>query len=238
MFSEDSFSVLCNFSDVENTIASAFRTALQSPQTLYLFFQRYTHFNGYASACIDRLASTLALSRYCFQDAAEPIFEAADRGMEIASYVRAAAADEGTDGGVCHRTLAQLLLRTLGNYASLSEAEQNQISTTPLWLRETVQQLIAQYEGAMNDPATLIEGLGVHAASEFWGDRENALIDRMVRVDAIGKPANSYLNSAPRVAIGGHRYHPWAYILVHSSHQSQGVEADHWEAALEALNLC
>jgi hypothetical protein len=238
MFSEDSFAGICNFSESEDTIASALRTALRSPQTLYVFFQRYTHFNGYASACIDRLASTLALSRYCFRDAAEPIIEVADRGMEIAAYVRAAAADEGSNGGVCHRTLAQFLLRTLGKYASLSETQQNRIADTPLWLSEIVQKLIAHYEGSMNDPVALIEGLGIHAASEFWGDRENALIDRVVRFDRLGESVNCYLNSAPRVAIEGHRYHPWAYILVHGSYQHQGVEADHWEAALAALNLC
>ena len=67
-FSENLFTEKFDFVELEQTVASTVRLATQNPLALYLFFQRYTYFNGYASSVIARLASSIAMSRYLFND--------------------------------------------------------------------------------------------------------------------------------------------------------------------------
>ncbi|HEY9642631.1 MAG TPA: hypothetical protein V6C57_19245 [Coleofasciculaceae cyanobacterium] len=238
-FSESLFQGAFNFSELDEGVKSTIRLANQSPLTLYLFFHRYTYFNGYASTLISRLASSIGLSRYLFADPHEPVMEAADRGMQIATHVLAAAADEGANGGVCHRSLAQLTLQTAGDYARLTTEQRNQFAQVPTWLEQIVQSLVIHYQGTPGDRASLVQALGFHAASELLGDRENAVIDQVIRFEGKASGFNRYMNEPVRQQmIQGHRYHPWAYILIHGQHEGAGVEAEHFEDALNALNLC
>jgi hypothetical protein len=235
-FSENLFRTSFNFPEIEGTIESTMSLAASHPESLYLFFQRYTYFNGYASALISRLASSIALSRYSFVQAGVPVFEEADRGMEIAAQVLAAAADEGANG-VPHRALAQVTLKTIGDYANLSTAERNRFADQPTWMTEIVESLIAKYQGNLNDVESLIKSMGFHAASELLGDRENTLIDKAIRFDRQGIGFDAYLKKAKPSKIQGHAYHPWCYILIHGSYGKAGVEAEHFEYALRALNM-
>lgn len=236
-FSEACFQNLVDFSVLDQTVDSAIRVACQQDTTLYLFFQRYTFFNAFASATIARLASSIGLSRYMFNNPLQPVVEEADRGMEVAMHVLAAAADEGA-GGVCHRSLAQLTLQTLGDFAGLSAEARNQIAKVPDWLNEIVQALVSIYQGIPGNRSSLIQALGVHAASELLGDRENAVIDRIVRIERCSEFYQYLQHQKPFKEINGHRFHPWAYILIHGSHNKPGVEADHFDQALAAINLC
>jgi hypothetical protein len=238
-FSEASFQSAFKVSELDEGILSSLRFATKHPTTLYLFFHRYTYFNGYASTVISRLASSLGLSRYLFSDPNCPVIEEADRGMEIAANVLAAAADEGAQGGVCHRSLAQLTLQTIGDYASLSVERRNQFAQVPEWLSQIVQSVVANYQGIPGNRASLVRALGFHAASEYLGDRENAVIDRVIRLENGETGFNRYMKEqATRGQINGHFYHPWSYILIHGRHDGSGVEAEHFEYALQALNLC
>jgi hypothetical protein len=239
LFSESFFEGIVDFSALDQTVESSVRRAAAHPTTLYLFFHRYIYFNGYASTVISRLASSLGLSRYLFNDPTQLVVEEADRGMEIAANVLAAAADEGANGGVCHRSLAQLTLSALGDYAGLSTDARNQFSPVPDWLNQIVQAVVEQYQAIPNDRVALIRALGFHAASELLGDRENALIDRVVRVENRGIGFDHHMHHCTKKRmINGHAYHPWAYILIHGKHNGSGVEAEHFEYALNALNLC
>jgi hypothetical protein len=239
LFSESLFQDAFNFSELDEGVRSTIHLASQRPLTLYLFFQRYTYFNGYASTVISRLASSIGLSRYLFTDPHEPVTEAADRGMEIAANVLAAAADEGANGGVCHRSLAQLTLQTAGDYAKLTTEQRNQFAQVPDWLEQIVESVVTHYQGTPGSRASLIRALGFHAASELLGDRENAIIDRVIRFEDKESGFNRYMNQqADKQMIQGHRYHPWAYILIHGQYNGSGVEAEHFEYALNALNLC
>lgn len=238
-FSELFFEQTVDFSVLDQTVEATVRRAAADPVTLYLFFHRYIYFNGYASTVISRLASSIGLSRYLFNDPTESVIEESDRGMEIAANVLAAAADEGANSGVCHRSLAQLALKSLGDYAGLSTNARNQFAPVPDWLDRIVQAVVAQYQGTPNDRASLIRALGFHTASELLGDRENALIDRVIRFENKGSGFDHYMNHyASKGMIHGHAYHPWAYILIHGKYNGTGVEAEHFEYALNALNLC
>jgi hypothetical protein len=237
-FSGDFFRECFAVAEAEGRIEQYFNRAIQNPTGLYLFFQRYTHFNAYTSAVISRLASSIAMSRYLFTDPNVEVIEEADRGHDLAAKVMIAAADEGVKDGATHRALAQLLLRTMGDYAGLSTAERNQLASVPAWLTDICDGIIEGYAGVPGDAASLIRSMGFHAASELFGDIESELVDKVVRYDHKNLGFDAYLRKAPAAQISGHRYHPWCYILIHASHEGAGgVEASHFECVVDALNL-
>jgi hypothetical protein len=237
-FSEDFFRECFAVAEAENRIEQYFNRAIQNPTGLYMFFQRYTHFNAYTSAVIARLASSIAMSRYLFNDPTVPVIEEADRGANLAAKVMIAAADEGTKEGVPHRALAQLLLRTMGDYANLSIDERNQFATAPTWLTRICDDIMTGYAGVPGDAASLIRSMGFHAASELFGDIESTLVDKVVRYDHKNIGFDAFLRKTPAGEICGHRYHPWCYILIHASYGGAGgVETSHFESVVDALNL-
>jgi hypothetical protein len=237
-FSGDFFRECFAVAEAEERIEQYFNRAIQNPTGLYVFFQRYTHFNAYTSAVISRLASSIAMSRYLFNDPNVEVVEEADRGHDLAAKVMIAAADEGVKDGATHRALAQLLLRTMGDYAGLSTAERNQFAHVPAWLTDICDGIIKGYAGVPGDAASLIRSMGFHAASELFGDIESELVDKVVRYDHKNLGFDAYLRKAPAAQISGHRYHPWCYILIHASHEGAGgVEASHFECVVDALNL-
>lgn len=237
-FSEDFFRECFAVAEAGNKIEQCFHRAIQNPTGLYMFFQRYTHFNGYTSAVISRLASSIAMSRYLFNDPNVEVIEEADRGHELAAKVMVAAADEGVKDSATHRSLAQLLLRTMGDYAGLSTDQRNQFSPVPVWLTDICNGIMAGYAGVPGDAESLIRSMGFHAASELFGDIECDLVDKVVRYDNKNLGFDAFLRKTPAAKIGGHRYHPWCYILIHASHEGHGgVEASHFESVVDALNL-
>ncbi len=237
-FSEDFFHDLFDFEQIEGTITSTLRLVVKDPVALYLFFQRYSHFNGYASAMIARLASTIGLSRYTFNNPELIVKEEADRGMDIAAQVMSAAADEGANGTPVHRALAQFAVKTVGDYAELDPQERNQFAQIPSWLQEVVRDVISTYEGKIDDEASMVRAMGFHMASEILGDREYALLDMVVRYENEGIGFDRYLRQeAKPVLINDRRYLPWTWILIHSKHNGTGVEVEHSEFALNALNM-
>ncbi len=237
-FSEDFFHDLFDFEQIERTVTSTIRLAVKDPVALYLFFQRYSYFNGYASAMIARLASTIGLSRYTFSNPELIVKEEADRGMDIAAQVMSAAADEGANGTPVHRALAQFTVKTVGDYGELNDRERNQFAQIPSWLQEIVRDVISTYEGKVDDEASMVRAMGFHMASEMLGDREYALLDMVVRHENQGIGFDRYLKQVAKPAlINDHRYTAWSWVLIHSRHDGTGVEAEHSEFALSALNM-
>lgn len=236
-FSEKFFTQTFDFCELEQTVAAAIRTAVKNPVALYLFFQRYTYFNGYVSSVIPRLVSSIAISRYLFTEPHISVIEESDRGMQIAAKVMVAAADEGAYGA-SHRSLAQATLRTVGNYAGLSPDQRNQFFQIPPWLDNIIDAVISGYEGTPGDIASLIHAIGFHSASEILGDLEYGLIDKIIRYDNRGIGFDYYLRQeAVPVIIDDHRYDPWCYVLIHGKHEGSGAEIEHFECALAALNM-
>ena len=237
-FSEDYFQDLFDFEQIETTVTSTLRLVVKDPVALYLFFQRYSHFNGYASAMISRLASTIGLSRYIFSNPEMIVKEESDRGMDIAAQVMSAAADEGANGTPVHRALAQLTLRTVGDYADLNDTERNEFANIPDWLKQIIRDVISIYEGKIDDEASIVKAMGFHMASEMLGDREYALLDMIVRHENQGIGFDRYLRQKAKPAvINDHRYTPWSWVVIHSKHDGTGVEAEHSELAVSALNM-
>jgi hypothetical protein len=238
LFTEQLFHELFDFSELDRTVSSTVRLAAKNPVSLYLFFQRYTYFNGYASAVIARLASSIGMSRYLFSNSELLAIEEADRGMEIAALVMSAAADEGLNDRPVHRVLAQLLLKTVGSYAELSAEERNEFAKIPTWLKEIVDALITDYQGTPGDISSLIRALGFHLASEMLGDREYSLLDMIIRRENKGIGFERYLREkAVPVRIQGHKYHPWCWVTIHSECDRSAAEAEHRDYALKALNM-
>ncbi|MFE4104811.1 hypothetical protein [Almyronema epifaneia] len=236
-FSTNLFEKEFDFVAIDRTVHTVLDLAAQDPYSLYLFFHRYTYFNAYASAMISRLASSIGLSRYLFTQPHERVAEAADRGLEIAAKILTAAVDEGTYENPSHRALAQLTLKTVGDYAQLSIEQRNQV-LVPQWLDQLVQRLIVSYQGIPGNVAALVQGIGLHIASEVLGDREYALIDKVIRHDYAGTHFDRFLNDhAQPGEIDGRKFHPWCWIVIHSRYEGSGVEVEHADYALAALNL-
>ena len=237
-FSEQYFHELFDFEQIESTITSTIRLAIKDPIALYLFFQRYSYFNGYASAMIARLASTVGLSRYTFSNPELVVKEEADRGMDIAAQIMSAAADEGANGTPVHRALSQFAVKTVGDYAELNAEERNQFAQIPNWLKEVVRDVISTYEGKIDDEASMVKAMGFHLASEVLGDREYALLDMVVRHENQGIGFDRYLKQEAKPAlINDHRYTPWSWVLIHSRYDGSGVEVEHSEFVISALNM-
>lgn len=236
-FTENYFEELFDFAALDRTVSSTVRLAANDPKVLYKFFQRYIYFNGYASSVIARLASSIAMSRTLFNDPTVFTTEEADRGFQISAEVMIAAADEGSHE-ITHRELAQLLTKTLGDYAELSAGERNQISNVPQWLDDICQETMAKYQGTPGDAESLIKAIGFHAASELMGDREYALIDMIIRYENEGLGFDRYLKQETKATkIGKHKYLPWGYILIHGKYEGTGAEAKHFVHVLNALNM-
>jgi hypothetical protein len=238
LFTEDIFEEQFDFGQLDRNVASTVRMAVKNSNLLYLFFQRYSYFNGYSSAMISRLASSIGMSRYLFNNSELIVVEEADRGMEIAAKIMSAAADEGAHDTPVHRALAQLTLKTIGDYAELSADERNQFAKIPSWLDLIAREVMDSYQGTPNNMASLVRGMGMHVASEMLGDREYSLIDMIVRQENKGIGFDLYLKQNPSIArIGNHNYTPWTWVVIHSQHDKSGVEAEHYKDALEALNM-
>ena len=235
-FTESYFEELFDFAELDNTVSATIRLAAKDPQALYQFFHRYMYFNAYASSVIARLASSIAMSRYLFNDPDIAVKEEADRGFQISAEVMIAASDEGSHE-ITHRELAQLLDRTLGDYAGLSIEERNAVAQAPKWLDETCQTTMAQYQGTPNDAESLVKAIGFHAASELLGDREYALLDMIIRYENEGIGFDRYLKGTKATKIGKHRYLPWGYVLIHGKYEGTGAEAKHFVHVLNALNM-
>ena len=240
ILTKDLIDRLFDIPTLDRSVESTCQQAVRDPRALYLFMQRYVHFNGYAGSLVARLASSIGLSRDLFNNASTVIDEA-DRGMEIAAKVIAATIDEHADQGakyIPHRTLAQATLKAVGNYANLSEVERNEFAVAPAWMVKVLEDLFKGYQGVPGDAPALIRAMGFHAASEILADREYGLIDKVVRHDNRDKGFDAYLRTSDgKVKVNDRQFSAWYWIVIHGKHQGSGVEVEHFEFALEAINL-
>jgi hypothetical protein len=224
-----------NNANIEATI----ELAASDPVKLYYFMQRYAYFNSYAGSLVARLASSIGISYQLFRQNEVAVIDQSDRGLEIAAKVLAATIDEHADAGaqqVPHRTLAQVTLQAVSEYAKLGDNELNQIAQAPAWMQAIITDLIDGYQGKIDDLEAIVTALGFHIGSELLADREYSLIDKVVRYTNRGSGFDAWLQGK-QVEVGGKRLSPWYWIVVHGKHNASGVEADHFELALDALNL-
>ncbi|UFP96550.1 hypothetical protein [Gloeobacter morelensis] len=236
-----SFDERFDFLDLDRIVERTCRVALEHPEALYLFMQRYTYFNSYAGSWVARLASSIGLSRELFVDRGCEVYDEADRGLKVAARVFAAAIDEHGDRhmkGLPHRVLAQATLKAIGNYGRLSNERRNMFAAIPSWLAMIVTETGHGYQGAPGNLRELIFSMGFHAASELLADREYTTIDRIIRHEHRDSGFALYLRTAQgTVEIDGGSVSSWYWIAVHGQHGNSGVEKDHFDDAAAALNL-
>ncbi|WP_071191787.1 hypothetical protein [Trichormus sp. NMC-1] len=238
-FTVDTFNSLFNSQINDANIEATVDLAASNPLKLYYFMQRYAYFNSFAGSLVARLASAIGLSYDLFRYPEEPVLDQSDRGLEIAAKVFAATIDEHADGKaykVPHRTLAQTTLKAISDYAKLSNVECNQIAQTPSYMQRIVADFIFGYQGKIGDVEALVTAIGYHIGSELLADREYSLIDKVIRYNHRGVAFDTWLQGK-KIDVGSKRINPWYWIVVHGKHNDLGVEAEHRDLALEALNL-
>jgi hypothetical protein len=238
-FTVETFQNLFDRHQNDATIESTVELAVTSPVKLYYFMQRYAYFNSFAGSLVARLASSIGLSYSLFRHKDISVLDQSDRGLEIAAKIFAATVDEHADAGadnVPHRTLAQATLKAIGEYAQLSDTQLNQAAQTPEWMNEIITIALDGYSGKIGDVEALATSLGFHIGSELLADREYSLIDKVVRYTNRGTGFDTWLKGK-QVEVGGKNLSPWYWIVIHGKHNSTGVEAEHCQLAIDALNL-
>lgn len=240
MFRLEEFQTAAEQTTMEATVRRACDAAVRDPLSQFLFIDRYTRWNGYAGALVAKLSGNIGESQDLFLDPNETDRAQAVRGMDVAGHVLDATVDEHLDKGhrVPHRTLAQAMRKAAADYAGLSLPERNALSEPPAWLQDVVARTFVCYGSLAHDAEALIRSIGTHIASESMADREYAIIDRVFRAERHHEGFYDYLRQRDyRVELGGKLVHAYAWITIHATFESQGVEAEHLAEAMKALEL-
>jgi hypothetical protein len=238
-FTTETFNNLFDRHQIDANVEQTIELAAQDSVKLYYFMQRYAYFNSYAGSLVARLASSIGISYQLFRQEGVFVADQSDRGLEIAAKVFAATVDEHADAGasqVPHRTLAQATLKAIGEYADLSDVELNRAAVTPDWMSPVINDALEKYSSKIGDIEALVTSLGFHLGSELLADREYSLIDKVVRHTHRGTGFDAWLKGK-QIEIGGKSLSPWYWIVIHGKHNSTGVEAEHCQFAVDALNL-
>jgi hypothetical protein len=213
-----------------------FRQALQQVahgDALLSLLGRYVQFNATFGGCVANLAGEIAVRQDLFRDAADPIPIFADRSIEVASDVIAAAIDEFDDRATAHRdthrTLAQATIRAAGEFFGKDAAALNALLQPDSATLSAVSKVHAGYgvNRALQD-ADILRALGFHAASELLADEEFRFLDQCMRAQFPDLVASL---EAAKVLINGDEHAAYYWIHIHTS-----VEADHFAFALQGAN--
>jgi hypothetical protein len=211
---------------------------LSDARSLLDFMRDYGSWNGCFANGVSALASLIGSQRQHFAEAGFPR-AVADRSNFVASYFFEAARDEYDDhinpARDTHRCMAQAGLLRLCEFFALPDQLLDVEDGAALQaLNEAVlQNYTGQPLSAQGALARAFFGIGYHLGSELLADGEFSLIDETLRRDW-PELVHSLMRSTVTLAGGEHRCYAW--VGVHSGHGG-GVEADHFDRALEGLSM-
>ena len=226
-----------DFASADALCMKACYNALLSPDATYVFFSRYAAINGFAGPLVARLASAIGLSRGTFIDQDE-YPDIADKDMLVAQQVFSATIDEFGDAGqrgLTHRTLAQATVEAAAQFAGLSRYRRRELAQLPVAYQPLLESFIRDYQGEVGNARRLVYALGYHLASELRADREYALIDEVFLHSSWGKDFKAWLNEHKRVSLFGEALPSWYWVATHGHYGGNGVEWQHFDAALVAI---
>jgi hypothetical protein len=203
--------------------------------------ERYAYINGFAGSAVALLAGNIGYERELFLD---PSGESnSDRGMMIASKIFAATIDEhgAQHGKAPHRNLAQACLEAVACACHVTQAERKLLDARSDTFLATVRSFKANYAGEPRTLGNLVRSVGYHVASEYLADQEYQIMDEEVwfkHPDDHFREVVRRNQSAPGRWCG-----PWMWVTVHGhygaaeSDEGHGVEHDHFEYAMKAVDL-
>lgn len=222
---------------IDSLMEDTCRDAITNPTSLYWFMQRFIRYSRTYSYIVPALASKIGSSTL-FQETGCSTLGCGERSMDVAAKVFTASIEEFRDPrtGVSHRTLSYALLDKLAQYADLSTEEIHHIISLGTWLDDILLQVEAGYDANPTNLCSLVEAMGFHAATETIGGRESSIINTVIfsgqRSDRFGKFIKSSKVRFPEGTVS-----PWYWIVIHGTENTVGLEADHSDDAINALNL-
>lgn len=222
---------------IDRLMENTCRDAITNPRSLYWFMQRFVRYSRTYSYIVPALASKIG-SSVLFQESGCSTLDCAERSMDVAAKVFAASIEEFCDPitRVSHRTLSYALLDKIAEYADLSTEEIQYIADSGTWLNDFIRQVEAGYNADPNNLCSLIEAMGFHAATETIGGHEFSIINTVIFSEQRGDRFGQFIkNSKVKFAEG--TVSPWYWIVIHGTENTAGVEADHSDDAINALNL-
>lgn len=231
MITKEKLQSIVDFDEVDVRVAARLN-AIQTKPELMQFMIEYASWNGAFANGVTHLAGLIGSLRECFMEPGLP-YQLADRSNLVASYVFDAARDEYDDsintGRDPHRSLAQATLAAMASELGLAPMLHERDAE---WLTTLNQRVMLGYHGPAGTLSTAFIGLGYHLGSELLADCEFSIIDDYMREDHY-ELTQRLMRST--VEIGGVRHRGYAWIGIHSGHGG-GVEAEHFEAAVEGVN--
>ncbi|NJL40460.1 MAG: hypothetical protein HC840_19915 [Leptolyngbyaceae cyanobacterium RM2_2_4] len=127
------------------------------------------------------------------------------------------------------------LLDRLAEYAGLSEMETQRIAQSQNWFHVILQKVEEGYSANPQNLSSMVKAMGFHVGAETVGARESAIIHRVIFSQQKDKELGQFLRQH-KLTFDGGQISPNYWVAVHGTEYSIGVEADHAEDAVKALN--
>lgn len=237
MITLDDFRGYLNVDEVNAAMESTCRDAIASPELMHLFMQRFAYYCASYSHSVPILCGNIGRSKH-FRDPQAAIPSYANRAMDVAAKVFSASVEEFRDPrtGVSHRTLAYALLDKLAKYAGLSPAAVEQVEQTGDWLPEMTTFVQRCYQAKPDNLVQIVRAMGFHAAAETIGGNECSIINAVMFSGQRHGSFGQFIKQN-KVRFKEGVVSPWYWIVIHGTDATEGLELEHAEDAIQALNL-
>ena len=219
-----------------NKVFEAMLNGATETEDFFRDFSQYIEFNSIFGAGVASLSGKIASRQELFIDPNEQVEALADRAAEVARYVFFAAIDEFDDRGTTHpdthRTLAQATLKETASFWGFDKETVERLTRRSRCTRQAVEYVRNWYGiGHSFTESGLFRGMGFHMGSEILADEEFNILNRVMR--ARFPDLVEHLEGV-KVEHVGHRHNAYYWVYIHGT---GGVEADHFDSAVEGVNV-